>query len=679
MPISSLEEASIGESGGMNHTVSEIVSQPSLANGQFLDNDLDYKTMYPASTLNLNSNMNGREGSSSFQMEDLFKDPYCDDDILQDDLNNSFSSQLNKGMINDSYRRSYNKGSFSNFKHMTQDGYSFVEGNSYNTLPNRSSIDYSSGIGDGYNSGMPLQSPHQMPSQTGEFYDDGLFIESMPSISNGIYPRSYRNGDSLLSPRTRSPAPYDRSSHRHNSYYHDDDFTPDLHPSYGNQSYSSLSIFRDGGVGVGRSYQQNPLMDDHWIRTQSVSSNMNSLGNTTNSNTYSNNPYSRASYNSLRSSSLSHPHQTMNESGLMMNDYNDPGYRGDIYSNHVTPHRVASMERIPNYDNRYYSSRGYPSSLFDTHDRDIDMPMSRARSMMYLGDESNLDSFYKSTSRENSYQNFRNMDNSTLYPLNDLSTMHLPTKQVSPSVLTPTSLPQSSPAPIITGNSSLPDKSRQLQIDTMNISSSSKVPEKASYSSPQQKALQPVPLQKTPSTNSSTSNTSANAFTPVAHEKKTLETKPAPRPTMKRVNNRNKTSPPPVGNADKASNVDKASNTSTTSTIGNADKTSTTGNTGNTGNIGKGNTGNADKGNTGNTGKGNTTSTNPTNGMEWRQRSSQSPVPIKSRENSRSPKPLDDEKKHNKYKFPCRDFENGVCLRGANCKFYHDPSKGKIY
>ena len=92
MPISSLEEASIGESGGMNHTVSEIVSQPSLANGQFLDNDLDYKTMYPASTLNLNSIMNGREGSSSFQMEDLFKDPYCDDDILQDDLNNSFSS-----------------------------------------------------------------------------------------------------------------------------------------------------------------------------------------------------------------------------------------------------------------------------------------------------------------------------------------------------------------------------------------------------------------------------------------------------------------------------------------------------------------------------------------------------------------------------------------------------------
>ena len=114
MPITSLEEASMGESGSMNHTVSEIVSQPSLANGQFLDNDLDYKTMYPASTLNLNSNMHGIEGNSSFQMEDLYKDPYRDDAILQDDLNSSYSSQLNKGMINDSYRRSYNKGSFSN-------------------------------------------------------------------------------------------------------------------------------------------------------------------------------------------------------------------------------------------------------------------------------------------------------------------------------------------------------------------------------------------------------------------------------------------------------------------------------------------------------------------------------------------------------------------------------------
>ena len=57
MPITSLEEASMGESGSMNHTVSEIVSQPSLANGQFVDNDLDYKTMYPDSTLNLKSNM----------------------------------------------------------------------------------------------------------------------------------------------------------------------------------------------------------------------------------------------------------------------------------------------------------------------------------------------------------------------------------------------------------------------------------------------------------------------------------------------------------------------------------------------------------------------------------------------------------------------------------------------
>ena len=29
-----------------------------------------------------------------------------------------------------------------------------------------------------------------------------------------------------------------------------------------------------------------------------------------------------------------------------------------------------------------------------------------------------------------------------------------------------------------------------------------------------------------------------------------------------------------------------------------------------------------------------------------------------------------------KYRFPCRDYEKGMCLRGSLCRFYHDPSKG---
>ena len=28
-----------------------------------------------------------------------------------------------------------------------------------------------------------------------------------------------------------------------------------------------------------------------------------------------------------------------------------------------------------------------------------------------------------------------------------------------------------------------------------------------------------------------------------------------------------------------------------------------------------------------------------------------------------------------KYRYPCRDYEVGICSRGDRCKFYHDPSK----
>lgn len=46
---------------------------------------------------------------------------------------------------------------------------------------------------------------------------------------------------------------------------------------------------------------------------------------------------------------------------------------------------------------------------------------------------------------------------------------------------------------------------------------------------------------------------------------------------------------------------------------------------------------------------------------------------------STSPHPDEETEKrtHGKYRFPCRDFEKGVCSRGAACKFYHDPAKGR--
>ena len=30
---------------------------------------------------------------------------------------------------------------------------------------------------------------------------------------------------------------------------------------------------------------------------------------------------------------------------------------------------------------------------------------------------------------------------------------------------------------------------------------------------------------------------------------------------------------------------------------------------------------------------------------------------------------------HQKYRYPCRDYEVGICSRGDRCKFYHDPNK----
>ena len=368
--------------------------------------------------------------------------------------------------------------------------------------------------------------------QGNDAYEDGLFIETMPSISSEGY--NYRE-NSLISPRPRSPTPFERQR-RHNSCYHDDDLTPDLHPSYTNHSYSSLSFFRDGGVGVGRNFQQNPLNDDYWMRTQSVSSNMNSLGSGFS------NPYSRASYSSLRSSTLSHSRPQLGELGP--SDYDT--YRGDMYSGQIAPHRVSSMERIPDY------YRGYHNHHDSFRDRESDIPMSRARSMMYLGEDNGMDSYYsmKTVSRENSYQNFGGLDSATLLETESRGVM-IPNKRVSPSVLlesenttpiTDSPVEKASPAPV--------EKPVSKAASVKQEESKSPSPQ----SKPEQRSLSPEKPQ-----------------------------------------------------------------------------------------------------------------------AEWRQRNSPSPTPGK----PRSPRPADEDKKHNKYKFPCRDFENGVCSRGAACKFYHDPSKGR--
>ena len=109
--------------------------------------------------------------------------------------------------------------------------------------------------------------------------------------------------------------------------------------------YSSASVFRDGGIGVGRSFQHP-------------------LGNRGDDGGWN------------RSSSFSRIPKDVDGYGYSLNE-------------RVAAHRVNSMERIPTdvAGSRGYGSRALPynRSFMDSLgfvERDSDMPMSRARSMM---------------------------------------------------------------------------------------------------------------------------------------------------------------------------------------------------------------------------------------------------------------------------------------------------------
>lgn len=519
MPLTSIEDASKTDYEGAGNYPSESVSQQGVAISKFRDNDLDYSSMFPS--LNDNSEEPGsRIGDKiGFQQEDLANDPYHDDDVLQERVDNKSRSHIGPGIRGEPIRRQYDYGSYSALNR--------AQGDSYGGLPMHNPNDYAYPMGDRHTPSMNMPNHYGHSSMPGnDAYEDGLFIEAMPTTLPDVY-SSYgigeTYGESLVSPHPHSPAPFDRPP-RQNSYYREDEFTPDLHRSSNNYSYSSLSYLRDGGVGIGRNFSQNHLNEDYWPRTHSVSSNMNSMG-------FSSYPYNRASYLGLRSSH-SHSRQQISEMG--------PDYDMN-YPAHIAPHRVSSMERIPDY-------RGLSGGF---RERDSDIPMSRARSMIYFGEDDGMDPYYpmKTVSRENSYQNFGGLEPVNLLESTEPRGVMLPTKRVSPSVL----------------------------LETENT---------------------------TPITDSPVENTSPRTVEEQPAKQEAASASPLSNPAKGPVKS---TSPPPAKS-------------------------------------------------------------------EWRSHNSPSPTPGK----SRSPRPLDEDKKHNKYKFPCRDFENGVCSRGAACKFYHDPSKGTL-
>lgn len=306
------------------------------------------------------------------------EDPYLDDDLLQDDLAGSYQYHLPKPVVSESTRQPYDQGSYTNLLRQSQDASGAMEGANYHAFSSRSSVDYSSypeshSVPRALNGGVTGYSTGFQD----EVDDDGLFIETMPAIANDRYvKRKYGSpmgsmgsvgslggslgdslGDSILSPH-RSPHPLDPPPRR--SPLYDDDHFPA-------QPYPSISVFRDGGVGVGRSYRHSPLAaheDPKWNRAYSLSRNLDELG---------------GQY-PMRSSSFSRSPK----------EYGDGyGYMGD----RLPPHRVSSMERMPTElgGPRGYGSRVLPHnhSFLDSvgfSDRD-DLPLARARSMLYLGED----------------------------------------------------------------------------------------------------------------------------------------------------------------------------------------------------------------------------------------------------------------------------------------------------
>lgn len=513
-----------------------------------------YKARLPPLDLNMDLNLSYLEGTGPAEDTLGPNDPYIDDDLLQDDISGSYPHQFQQPQGADNIRSMYNKGAFGAFRRANPDGTPYLEGGSFSNFSNSGSFDFPSSYPESHSVPRSMGSPHTaggiLPD---DVEDDGLFIESMPGIANEnfvnrIYGKTAVGEtlrDPLSSSRNHSPRPFDIQPRR-SSYVHEDRLTPDMHHGIPSQSYNSLSVFRDGGIGIGgRSYSRantsNTLGEEEgWTRSHSLSRNMDTLG-------YTRPQYSsRGSYSSLRSGSL-----TRAPPGLDMgiNEYNDSYNVRDMgYSGRLSPHRVASMERLPNdivNSRDLYSGRGMPQnrSYIDSLGvlDDSEMPMSRAKSMMYLGDG---DFEYPS------------------YPSLTGDELH---------------------------------KSRQGSVSEISSTLRRSIP---SETTKQEKEGQATSL-------------------PSA-EKESEHRQSSPVPEW-----RQHTSLSPSSH--------EVSHTPERSLA----------------------------------------STSPRPPHET-SRSSE-------RRASTSPHPDEDTEKrtHGKYRFPCRDFEKGVCSRGAACKFYHDPAKGR--
>ena len=360
----------------MGHPVSGGIMMGSRETGS------PFLSMIPQDDIDPGAELSYLGPSAPLASHENTQDLYCDDELLQDDFSMNFQPQVLPSQTADHIRSVYNRGNYAMIEQSRCDATPYLEGNSYSNFPNQPSVDYPSSYQESFSLPPPRTSPHPAPNLglSEDVIDNSLFIGSIPpGGGGGSFSRGY-NTPSLDNEDAYSPRPFDLPPQR--SHYRDlDPMSRNMRYDYGGQ----MSYFPDGGVGIGsRSYNRSLLSEpEGWTRSHSLSRGMNFV------DTYDVDPVRPYGYNALRPQVPGHSSQlSLQEMGLGREYESMPDF---AYSGKLSPHALPARDPYgEEYDYgalerpRMVENRSYMGSL-GMLDTEREMPMPRARSMMYLG------------------------------------------------------------------------------------------------------------------------------------------------------------------------------------------------------------------------------------------------------------------------------------------------------
>ena len=350
-----------------------------------------YLSMIPQDDVDPEAELSYLGPSSPLPPQGNTQDMYYDDELLQDELAMNFQPQVLPSQARDHIRSVYNRGNYAIGEQKNRESFPYLEGNGYSSFSNQPSVDYPSSYQDSYSLPPPRTSPRPTTNLglSEDVMDNSLFIGSIPpgggssSFSRGYNPPSLDNEDAY------SPRPFDIPPQR--PHYRDLEPVPhDMRYDYGGQ----MSYFPDGGVGIGTRNYRNSLMSEPegWTRSHSLSRNMNFV------DTYDMDPARPYGYSALRPQVPTHSSQlSLNEMSLRRDFESMPDF---AYSGKLSPHHLPT--RDPYADEYEGGGGGYLGrpGMVENHsymgslgllDTEKDLPMPRARSMMYLGTQDDVD------------------------------------------------------------------------------------------------------------------------------------------------------------------------------------------------------------------------------------------------------------------------------------------------